>query len=218
MVQNLSPVHQTRLNAALDKIGGVSDKLGLGIDPGIRTAVAMLNHHGIHTVMSCEGHENWATGGPYIDIAAAGSHDNRKKLEEITNREEQESFWKAMYRETTDAGKKIVPILDEFYKGRDTAFSARLILVANRDSMRLESAGVAFLYYETDPSVKNKDLKLFQSEMNDFSDFLVTYEPAVSLKATEKITQPGSSIGKFLMGILKDTAKPSTPISSANRL
>ena len=207
-------MHQARLDQALQKIGGVTDRLGLGIDPGIRTAVAMLNQHGLHTIMSCEGHENWATGGPYIDIGAAGSYDFRKRFEGIADKEEKESFRKAFGKETMDVGKKIVPILDDFYKGRDTAFAARLVLVAYPDSMRLESAGVAFLRYETDPAIKNKDLKLFQSEMSDFSDFLIRYEPAVSLTATEKITQPGSSIGKFLMGILKDSAKPSTPMKS----
>lgn len=116
----------------------MTDKLGLGIDHGILNAVAMLNHHGIHTVMSCEGHEDRATGGPYIDIAAAGSHGFQKKYEEITDKEEKKSFLKEMCKETMDLGKKIVPILDEFYKGRDTAFVARLSLVAHIDDANRE--------------------------------------------------------------------------------
>jgi len=48
----------------------VTDGLGKEIDQGIFDTVVALNVLGIPTRQSCEGHLEWGTGAPWVDIQA----------------------------------------------------------------------------------------------------------------------------------------------------
>ena len=59
----------------------VHDALGKKIDPGVLDAVVALNLMGYKTLMSCEGHIDHGTGGPYIDVEVTGAEKQLAELE-----------------------------------------------------------------------------------------------------------------------------------------
>src|SRR6266571_1101863 len=59
-----------------DKVSRITDKLGKPVDPGILETVAALNALGIPTTASCEGHVDWGTEAPWIDIASNDPRTN----------------------------------------------------------------------------------------------------------------------------------------------
>jgi hypothetical protein len=50
------------------KVASWGDGLGLGIDPGIKKAVIVLNLLGFKTEGSCQGHIDWGLPYPWIDF------------------------------------------------------------------------------------------------------------------------------------------------------
>ena len=55
------------------EIDGIKDKLGKGIDGGIKETVIALQLFGINTTQSCEGHLNWGIAAPWVEVAAPPS-------------------------------------------------------------------------------------------------------------------------------------------------
>ena len=52
------------------EVDEIADAKGTGVDEGIKETLVALNAHGIKTRMSCEGHDDWGMGAPWIDAAA----------------------------------------------------------------------------------------------------------------------------------------------------
>jgi hypothetical protein len=53
----------------LEQVNSLTDRLGKGIDPGIKHAVVAFNIAGFPTTMSCEGHmKQWGTPFPWVDL------------------------------------------------------------------------------------------------------------------------------------------------------
>ncbi len=63
-----SPEKQQRWQAMEKKVESWGDGLGLGIDPGIKKMVTVLNLLGFKTRQSCEGHIDWGLPYPWIDF------------------------------------------------------------------------------------------------------------------------------------------------------
>ena len=179
----LTPAQQQRLSRALARVEGVADGLGHRIDPGILHAVAMLNELGVNTHASCEGHVGWATGGPYIDIVSPQylpmKHEFRALGDDPSLSDKRACLREKMKVANAVEGKKVLPILDEFYKDRQSSYGSRIGLwFYGAGITRIESVGVAFLGAETDSATKEALLRAFQDEMRAFSDFLAVHEPA----------------------------------------
>jgi hypothetical protein len=182
-----TPEQEARLAAATERVSGIVDKLGKGLDPGIVQAVAMLTDLGINLLASCEGHPHWATGGPYIDAASpkhsALSAALRLAKEDPVLSDEAQRLQTQLRRENVKEGVKMVPLLDAFYQSRTVGYEQRLTLHFYGPGItRLESGGVGFLpAVDLDGNLGStsafEKLDHFQREMALFSDFLVTYEP-----------------------------------------
>jgi hypothetical protein len=52
------------------EVAELTDGLGMHIDPGIRDAVTALRLLGLRTEASCEGHDSWGVGAPWVSIGA----------------------------------------------------------------------------------------------------------------------------------------------------
>ncbi len=63
-----NPEKQQRWQAMEKEIDSITDGLGLGIDPGIKTTVIVLNLLGFKTSQSCEGHIGRGLPYPWIDF------------------------------------------------------------------------------------------------------------------------------------------------------
>ena len=66
------------LTEALREVDAITDALGLPIDKNIRLAVAAIKMHELPTRASCEGHINWGSPYPWVDI---GTNANQSETD-----------------------------------------------------------------------------------------------------------------------------------------
>ncbi len=148
------------------------DKLHNGIDQNIKDTVTVFNVLGINTTASCEGHFDWGTNAPYIDIEAKGITELNESLKKVQSKEEDKSIIKEIERRNLEERKKIVSYLDEFYKDKQTPFYRRLVIQGMaRGWSRLESQGVDLQKIESD-EMRRLRLSEYQLEMREFTSFL----------------------------------------------
>jgi hypothetical protein len=57
---------QQKWQKALQKVAQITDKIGMPVDERIIETVAILTLLGFKTSMSCEGHVDRVTEGPYV--------------------------------------------------------------------------------------------------------------------------------------------------------
>lgn len=169
----------------------VVDGVGCSIDGGIFQTVVALNALGFMTTMSCEGHvDSRGLSVPWVDISGLMPEEEeairisiKSKWGEINQASEKhntekvkklsEEYHKLIYelkKPTLELASRLANLLEEFYETRNVSFFARLILDEG-PSMRLISQGALFqeLYNKLE---KQRRLKEFQKEMNDFTEFL----------------------------------------------
>lgn len=180
-----------RLDLGLRRIENVVDGLGKRIDRGIAPTVAMLAQLGINTSQSCEGHDDWATGGPYIDVSSKHFRTLQGIYQSSTDTgaptEKLSAMRDEIRRLNALEGRKLLPILQAFYAGREVDYATRLGLVQYGMCItRIESVGVSFQEAETDPSVKHANLLAYQAEMHAFTEFLIRYEHATMDATTNR--------------------------------
>ncbi len=165
-----------------------ADKLGKGIDPGIREVVAVFNALGFKTTASCEGHLDHGVAGPWIDFESEVDTEKiGNKAQEIILRAQKLSdtgnsrkanilfkkahlLFKKYEKPHLKERKKMADFLDEFYKNREVDFHTRLHIQGFRHS-RLENQGAAYQDIQS-PSTCKSNLKKYQKEMKEFSNFL----------------------------------------------
>jgi hypothetical protein len=162
-------------NQKATEIDQVGDRLRKRIDEKIKDAIIALNLLGINTTASCEGHIDWATGGPYIDVEALGTGELKKALKkerEEKNEEKEDEILDEITHKNLEERKKLIPYFEEFYQGREVSFSNRLIIQSlARGWSRIENQGVDLQKLEA-PEIKEQKLQEFQKEMADFTEFL----------------------------------------------
>lgn len=177
------------------EIDGIKDRLGKGLDEGIKETVTSLQVLGINTTQSCEGHLEWGVGAPWVEVAAPES-ERLSRLEEQAQRTFQEAeaaleteghitdeiatkfdeahtLRREVKRINLVEAAKVMPLLETFYQNRqDTPFDGRLTLsFLSHGSSRIESQGAAF--QETASSeIKQQKLAEYQEEMRVFTSFL----------------------------------------------
>lgn len=57
-----------KIQSELEVVNSITDKLGKGVDEGIKLLIAVLRVHGFATTSSCYGHEDH--GSPFVDISS----------------------------------------------------------------------------------------------------------------------------------------------------
>lgn len=163
---------KSRFKEIKNKIDRTVDKKGKSIDEGIKDNIVFLTALGINTTGSCEGHIDHGINAPYIDIESRDILKLDKRLKETKDEKEAEEISKEINRDNLEERKKIINLLDEFYRNRSAPYDARLIInPLARGGSRLESQGVDF--QEINPEeVKKEKLAEYQKEMADFTEFL----------------------------------------------
>jgi hypothetical protein len=170
---------QKRLDEARAEVETIGDALGKPIDEGIKEGIAVFRALGINTTGSCEGHENWGTGAPYIDIESKETEVLFKKIESLPKPEdpdaenpERDTIRREILKKNLEERKKLIPLLDEFYRDRPTLYETRLHISGLGNGWgRLENQGVDFQDTETDMAKKKEALSRFQYEMQEFLAF-----------------------------------------------
>jgi len=155
-------------------LDGIVDELGMPIDARIKETVAALKCTGFETSGSCEGHLDRGVKAPWVDVSFL-SEERRKLLrEQITqsDREEDQRELRRNARMEMLAGvDRLTHFLDDFYRGKQTSFTSRLVLHFAPDSVRLCSQGAEVQdLFPTDQRLQK--LEEFQKEMASFTAFL----------------------------------------------
>jgi hypothetical protein len=168
----------------------VTDALGKRIDPGILETVVVLNALHMHTTASCEGHLDWGTGAPWIDIAAPGVEEEDRNASEATARAREQrqlkmlpeaeiaqlfvtarALRRAVNLKHLQVRKTLMQYLTLFYQDRQISYDRRLIVYGLVGEARLESQGAGLLPLLTQEERQHK-LDEYQGEMMLFTHFL----------------------------------------------
>jgi hypothetical protein len=165
---------ETTWQTAVDRVKKITDKLDMPVDPEIVETVAILQLMGIDTSMSCGGHEDRITGGPYVMFTSKEAEAYRKKCANIGDPRD------SLYKEFTGKAMaaiqneqaKLYPLLDKFYSNRATPFAQRLMLrTLGLSVCRLECQG-ADMAVISKPRDRITILTNNRKEMADFTEFL----------------------------------------------
>lgn len=63
----------------------MTDKLGMPVDKRMIETVTILKLLGLHTTMSCSGHMQRITGGPYVAFISPKAEKYRERCKQIDN-------------------------------------------------------------------------------------------------------------------------------------
>lgn len=174
-----------------ERIARVTDGLGKGVDNGIKDTVIVLNLLRIHTTASCEGHLEWGTCAPWVDIDVSGLHeedqryltamkDAQKQREsgQLPKEEVRQLFAevhqlrKEAKQKHLEERRKVIPYLTAFYQTHVVAYDRQLIVWGlGLGTTRIESLGADF--QEVTPlETRLQKLEEYQEEMRAFTEFL----------------------------------------------
>lgn len=157
-----------RLSQERKKVDYIIDKLGLGVDEGIKDTVAILRTMGYPTDSSCAGHtDKHKYAPPYVQIYEPGP-DGWKS--DIVKQEK----WKTANNEHF---KKMLPLVEKFNALRDSIPDAKLCLtnIGAFGGFRIESSGVKKDRRKTNIVTEREAcslIRIMQKEMKDFTYFL----------------------------------------------
>jgi len=163
-----------------EKLKGVeqlADKLGLGVDGGIKETVAAFHVFEINTTSSHEGKID-RNPVPYIDVESADVEELDRKLDEVetnnqTDASEEQSIRDKIFKRNLEERKKVITLLEEFYTERKVPYEVRLnIHPMARGWSRIQSQGADFQEVEQDQEKVKERLQQFQGEMRAFTEFL----------------------------------------------
>ena len=155
------------------KVDKVIDKLGMGIDKGIKKIVIVLNLLGFMTDGSCEGHIKWGRIHPWVDVSIE-TPKNWLKLSKSKKHSDELKFQKLVEKRSLGAlkeEKRMKNVIDKFYKKRKTSLEIRLMAEEFGYGFTLKNIN-AELIKILPATERKKLLKKYQNEMSAFADFL----------------------------------------------
>ncbi len=162
---------QKKWDASRREVNYIVDKLGLGIDEGIKDMVATLRAMDFATSSSCAGHteSKEERGTPYIEIctkAPVGWKEDKEKQE----------LWRS---QNLKQFERFRPLLVEYDTHRNIPADTRLIIWEQGifGAFRLQSAGVKSKELRNLPEKPTLEeifekIKSYQAEMQEFERFL----------------------------------------------
>ncbi len=153
----------------LREVDKILDGKGEKVDAGVKETVAAFNIHDLKTTGSCEGHlDGWGHLHPWIEISTP-EPEGFDEVED-SKREEMGKEW-----EIKNLKQKIrlMPLLEEFYRNRDTSIDSRLSFqnLGSFGVFRVQSLGADVLKI-LPPEEQAQKRELYLKEMNDFAMFL----------------------------------------------
>lgn len=152
------------------KIDKMTDKVGRGIDEGIKEGVVIFNLLGLKTTQSCEGHYGQEEQGfptPWIQVYP--------EEPDIENWYENEDLRVKVTKEKHELQANATGLLAEFYKDRNVSYDAMLGFSGIGYGFRIQNQG-AEIFDEitkdmTEEEKANKAAE-YKKEMDNFASFL----------------------------------------------
>lgn len=173
-MEYMSQDKQSQWQSMQSQVISIRDGLGLPVDPEIINTVTILRLLGFNTTMSCSGHQDRYTGGPYVLFTS------RKAKEYETKRRATQDPMSHLYKHyehkalqaNTLERRKLHTLLDSYYKTHQVPYMQRLIVTsAGLSSSRLQFQ-TADLYYTLNKPNRIKQLTSNQAEMSAFTKYL----------------------------------------------
>lgn len=154
-------------------VGKIRDNLGKEIDPGIKETIVALAVLGIETARSCEGHIDWGTEAPYVDVESKEALDLKIRLKEAKDSEaELQRIKEEIKQKNLKEREKVMSYFSDFYKERNVPYDRRLIINSMALGLsRIESQGASLQKIRSE-EIKKAKLQEYQGEMKMFTDFL----------------------------------------------
>lgn len=144
----------------------ITDALGKPIEENIKEVVTAFMANGFTTSASCEGHTMEEKHGgqfPWVEVYAPEPEEWKKS-------KEKQKEW---LLENLKQRKKMMDLMEEFYKNRETNFDTRLVFsnIGIYGAFRIQSIGAELMPLFTLEEQKQK-METYRKEMNDFTGFL----------------------------------------------
>jgi hypothetical protein len=159
---------------ATEDVRQLTDGLGVPVDVDIVHTVAILRLMGFHTTMSCAGHLDRFTGGPYVMFSSPAARHYLMRYRELgdsLNPKSKRLLHKATVLNLRERQRLFV-YLAGFYQNRSVSYTQRLIVAGPGFSHnRLQCQG-AELAQIADDATKARLLEDGQAEMHAFTEYL----------------------------------------------
>lgn len=156
---------QKRWDELMDEVEQIADRLGHGVDVGIKETIAPFKTQDFPTSGSCEGHVEGEHGLPYpwVDVEVP-------EPEGWKDDEEKQAEWK---KENLVERKKMMELLSEFYDKKNTPIDSRLVFENHGifGAFRLQSMGAETMDLLSEGELKEKYIQ-YKQEMDDFTQFV----------------------------------------------
>lgn len=146
----------------LERVDETTDRLGNPIDERIRDVVAGLWGHGVPTIASCEGHDDWGSRLPWVDI---GEYSKVREIW-VVDRER--------HRRNSLRGQMLASaLLSNYYAYREPAWGSDLGLIPMGiwGYARLK-APVATEDEDTREPLRPEEVRRCRADMRSFGEFL----------------------------------------------
>lgn len=160
------------------------DGLGVPIDAEILDFVTTLRYVGYETILSCGGHADRITGGPYVVIIS-------KKGRSILERDPSDKRNRLLARQATAAeAMSLYELLAKFYIHHQLDYSQQVTLrMIGNDAFRIGCHGADLLDAEQDSERRKDRIRRYRKELDEFSKFILKE------KTKEKPHAARSSVG-----------------------
>jgi hypothetical protein len=151
------PVAEWRVVRA--EVDRLVDGRGKKVDAGIKEAVIALRAFGFPTYQSCQGHRDWGLLYPWVDITLEGTGTG--------------DLPKAFTCGNLGEQRRMLSLLDDFYRDRSVEFDAMLTIQDLRDqgAFRLHCVGGPSLR-ALSRADRDRRRRVYRSEFDAFAQFL----------------------------------------------
>lgn len=123
-------IDMTRWEEAVEKVRQLKDSNGASVDEGIVETVAVMALFGFTTTMSCWGHEDRDTGGPYVMFRSSKAKELEGDWQAIDDKSTPEAkrLWSLADDEGCRERYKVHELLVEFYQSHPLNYDSMLTL------------------------------------------------------------------------------------------
>lgn len=184
--------------ATSQQVEATKDRLGKGIDEGVKQVLVAIKVNDFGTTGSCEGHLDRALPYPWIDIESSLAESNlsNPRFQELKEKvrsehkggdkiskeekEEYDSMVKAVMEANLAEHKRLTELLDEFYKSSDEKTPRLIAKKGPWNQSRLQPIDVPKggtreiqeALAQLTAEQKKRNLTLYRNEINGFAEFL----------------------------------------------
>jgi hypothetical protein len=161
---------------AAQEMSRLTDKLGRGLDPGIKDTVIALNMLGIPTAQSCEGHLDHGRPFPWVTFVSEETQNLARQsgnMHRSGDTDKASLLKRQAEAEQAHDLRKMIEALNAFYAHRHVQHDCRLIVYGRTiaGTSILESQGAMSLIGQA-PEIQRGKLAEYQDEMRAFTAFL----------------------------------------------